>query len=97
MTNVMIPKGSKEFIPVQVESRLGDLSSLIGLTTEFRIDNDKGVEVVTWAAATTTGMTAFCLVDTSLVALPINGYDLYLRILIPPEAPILGPFRFEII
>jgi hypothetical protein len=95
MADLKIAKGSIEFVPVFVKDRLLALSTLTGITCEFRIDDDNGEEIQDWTVASTVDMTAMCLVDST--SLDTDEYDLFLRLTILPEMPILGPFRFEII
>jgi len=46
--------------------------------------------------ATTLGMTVFCLIDTTNLA--VDRYDLLVRINVDgTEVPLLGPFDFEVI
>lgn len=95
MANVELPLGSTEFIPIQIEDRLQNLDTLTGTTVDFRVEDDEGEEVIDWTEATTSGMIALCLVDTN--GLAKDEYDLFVRLNLAPEFPILGPFRFEII
>jgi hypothetical protein len=88
-------KGTVEYIRVNVKDRLGTLTTLSGTSPKFDVYGPDGTEVVTQANATSVGMEAFCLVDTT--ALAYGAYKLFLNFQIAPEFPRIGPFNFKVI
>lgn len=94
MAGLMLPAGTKEYLPITVKDRLENLGSLTGLTCQFRIVDDQGQEMLAWSAASTDGMTILPLVDTT--PLPDDDYDIYGKVIAPPEEIIVGPFRFTV-
>lgn len=94
MSEIKLPAGTIEFIPVTVKDRLGGLTSLEGLTCQFRVVDDQGEEIVDWASASVSGMRILSLLDTT--SLDADDYDLFVKVIVPPEEIILGPFRFTV-
>lgn len=95
---ILLPKGTKEHIPVDVTDRLANLTTLTGTAARFDIRRrGETTYIVTAAVATTIGLTAYCLVDTSTSDFTNPGrYELYLQFDNLPESPRLGPFEFEV-
>jgi hypothetical protein len=93
---IQLTKGTIEHLPVNVRDRLGNLATLDGVTTTYlvRKESDK-TNAITETNASTIGMTAFCLIDTTTLAQ--DRYELLLRLAIGSEIPLLGPFDFEVI
>lgn len=99
--SVELVKGTIEHVPVNVKDRMGDLTDLAGTTPMFKVrkESDEST-VIDWTAADLTspaGMTAHCLINTTLVAVTKDRYELLLRFQLLPEIPILGPFDFEVV
>jgi hypothetical protein len=95
---IKLTKGTVEHIPINVSDRLGGLTDLTGTNPTFdvrRESDETAVAGMTGLAPTTTGMTAFCLIDTTNMAK--DRYELLLRFHTAPEIPYLGPFDFEVI
>jgi hypothetical protein len=94
---IKLNKGTKEHIPVDIADRLEGLTTLNGtnprFTTRLRY---AGTDIQTDQPATNIGLTAFCLIDTTLVAYVVGIYELFIRFDNLPEVPKLGPFEFEI-
>lgn len=87
--------GTKELVSFQLDDLLNAVSTLDGITVEQKIiTEDEKTQKQDWTAVSQTeGMRVDCLIDTSAWASGDEGnYKLYLRINIPPELPILGPF-----
>ena len=95
---IQLSKGTIEHLPVSVRDRLGNLTTLDGVGTTFlvRKESDR-TTAVPETSATTTGLTAYCLIDTN--DLPEDRYELLVRLNISgsDEIPLLGPFDFEVI
>lgn len=92
---LQVNKGSIEFLPVQVTDRLGGITTLDGYAVSFRITDVEEVEVITWASCNNEGMTVLPLIDATTLT-DGKTYKLYIKIIISPEEPILGPFEFEV-
>lgn len=95
---MILPRGTVEHIIVDVADRLANLTDLTGTNVRYDIRSLGGS---TWIAqglsATTIGMSAYCLVDTTLTAYDESGrFELFLQFDNLPESPRLGPFDFEV-
>lgn len=92
-------KNTKEYLPVKLKDRLGAMVTLDGTVVSFRVtaDNDAGTEIVAWTVCTNNGMVALPLIDTTLGAFVPGIYNLYIRVNVAPEVPILGPFEFAVV
>jgi hypothetical protein len=94
---IKLNKGTKEHIPVDIADRLESLTTLSGanprFTTRLRYE---ATNVQTDIAATNIGMTAFCLIDTTLAGYVVGIYELFIKFDNLPEAPVLGPYEFEV-
>lgn len=90
-----LAKGTIEYLPVVVSDRLGVLTTLDGLTLQFRIDNEDDSAEVAWTSCNSDGMTVLPLIDTT--ALDELTYKLYVKVSIGPEFPVLGPFEFQVV
>lgn len=91
-------KGTKEFIVIDVEDRLKNLTTLVGTTPTYDVyaDNDANTHVVTAATPALSGLEAHCLIDTTLSGFTPGKYKLYLSFSATPELPMLGPVKFEV-
>jgi len=95
---VQLNKGTKEHLIVDVSDRLGQLTSLEAASPKFdvRKRNETGW-VVQHSPASPLGMTAYCLIDTSLAGFDEpDVYELFLQFDNSIETPRLGPMRFEV-
>lgn len=92
-------KGSKEYMPVKIADRLNGISTLDGIVINFRVTDDADVpaEIVAWTTCVNQGMIALPLVDTSLNGFAKGKYNLYVRVNVATEVPVLGPFEFMVI
>lgn len=92
-------KNTKEYLPVRLKDRLGGIVTLDGIAVAFRVtkDNDAQTEVVAWTTCTNNGMVALPLVDTTAGAFVPGKHNLYIRVNVAPEIPVLGPFEFMVI
>lgn len=92
-----LPLNSKEYLIVNVTDRLKTLTSLDGVTLTYDVTDNEGTSVIDNQPASSSGMKAYCLIDTTSPTEWIpDEYELYLRISLPPENPILGPFAFKV-
>lgn len=90
---VTLPKGTKEYLYVDVTDRLNNITTLDGLTLTYEVKGDED-ESVTSGSALHDGMLVSCLVDTA--SLDPDEYDLYVIVDNPPELIRLGPHRFVV-
>lgn len=89
-------KGSIEILPVEVTDRLASINSLDGFAVSYQINTEDDTNtVVDWTACGNSGMTALPLIDTS--TLDKTVYNLRIKVDVPPEHPILGPFEFMVV
>lgn len=87
--------GTKEIVPIKVTDRLGNLTTLDGVPCTFTVKDRTGnAKYTNQAIQGNSGMTAFCLIDTATWA--AGTYRLWLKVPIGAEAPVLGPFEFEV-
>jgi len=92
-----IRAGSVEYLLVHIGDRLDNVTALLPLAPTFSVyapdDTPKQVNV----AADTDGMTAKCLIDTTVGGVwASNTYRLYLKLNAGSEVPILGPVEFNV-
>lgn len=53
--------------------------------------------IIQQGSPTTLGLTAYCLLDTTLIGYNSDGeYELFISFTAAPEVPVVGPFRFEL-
>jgi len=95
---VQLNKGTKEHLIVDVADRLGQLTSLEPTSPVFDVRKRNETDwVMQGTQATPLGMTAYCLIDTTLAGFDeADTYELFLHFDNAPEAPRLGPMRFEV-
>lgn len=92
---ISLPKGTKEFLVIEVKDKLENLTSLDDADSVlFDVNTGEDVPVLSDSVAETDGMNAFCLVDTS--GMDEGDYELFLKIDIPPQRPVLGPYKFYV-
>jgi hypothetical protein len=86
--------GTKEIVSLDVTDRLQTLTSLNGVNVEQKIvTEDEQTIKQDWATVSqTVGMRVDCLIDTT--SWDEGTYKLYIRVNVPPELPVLGPFEF---
>lgn len=89
-------KGTKELFSVQLQDLLGAVTTLDGINVEQKIvSEDEITTVQDWATVSqTVDMRVDCLLDTT--SWDEGTYKLYIRVNIPPELPIIGPFEFGV-
>jgi hypothetical protein len=94
---VVLPRGTKEYLLVDVEDLLGNVTTLTGHNPRYSVKDEVDAFKYTDQAGSSTGMVAYCMVDTNAGGLWAAGiYRLYLRFDATPEIPYLGPFEFEV-
>jgi len=94
---IQLVSGTIEHLPVNVRDRLNNLTTLDGVPVTYlvRKESDR-TTVLAETQASTMGMTAFCLIDTT--TLTQDRYELLVRMDVAGnELPLLGPFDFEVI
>jgi len=96
-----MPVGSKEYMIVDVRDRLGNIDTLDGVPITFRVLDDEGGERLSWTVGVNGNpsdpdqkMKAMCLIDTT--SWTPDEYDLFVKLDVGVESPILGPFRFVV-
>lgn len=88
--------GTKELVLIDVEDRLDSATDLSAYAIDFRVEKEDGTDQVAWTPATTvTLMRVECLLDTT--GWSTGHYELFIRITIGSERPILGPFDFNLV
>ena len=89
-------EGTKEIVVIELNDRLGTVTALTGINVEQRIttEDESAVEQDWTGVVNTDGMSVECLIDTT--GWDEGTYKLYIRVNIPPELPILGPFEFGV-
>lgn len=94
---VSLPRGTKEYIVVNVDDQLDNLLTLDATSPEYRVLDDAGADQIAWTAAVIQVMKLFCMIDTQAPTLWDGGeYRLYVRFTTAPELPWLGPFPFDV-
>lgn len=94
---VLLNKGTIEHLIVDVADRLKNVTSLSGLNAAFDVrQRGEATWLVQAQAATVSGMSAFCLVDTTPSGFVDGQYELFVYFNNSPEIPRLGPFVFEV-
>jgi hypothetical protein len=89
------PKGSTEHIIVDLNDRLGNLTSLATAGTKYDVRVKNAVTYLQQGLiATVIGMRAYCLIDTTLIGYVPGRYELFFYFQNLPEAPRLGPVEF---
>jgi hypothetical protein len=91
---VVLPQGTKEYLIVDVEDQLGNITTLSGTSPRYTVKDEADAFKYTNQAGINTVMSAYCLIDTASWAAGL--YRLYLRFDALPEVPYLGPFQFEV-
>lgn len=89
--------GTKEVRSIELTDRLGTLTTLDTINVEQKIvTEDEQDTKQDWATVfQTVGMRVDCLIDTTTSGGWAEGtYKLYIRVNVPPELPVLGPFEF---
>jgi hypothetical protein len=86
--------GTKEVRSIELTDRLQTLTTLDGLNVEQKIvTEDEQTIKQDWATVfQTVDMRVDCLIDTT--TWDEGTYKLYIRVNVPPELPVLGPFEF---
>jgi hypothetical protein len=90
-------KGTAEIISVQLDDLLGEITTLDGINCEQRIiSEDEKTQMQAWTTvADTEDMRVDCLIATDNTW-DEGTYKLFVRLNIPPETPIKGPFLFGV-
>jgi len=89
-------KGTKEVLFLTLTDRLGTITDLTGVNVEQQLttEDEKVVKQAWTTVLETAGMDVHALIDTT--GWDEGTYKLYIRVNIPPELPILGPFLFGV-
>ena len=94
---ITLQQGTKEYILVDVEDLLGNLTTLTGTNPRFTVLDAADVAKYTDQAATNVNMKAYCLIDTMNGGAWAGGtYRLWLKFDVSPEVPYIGPYEFDI-
>lgn len=90
-------KGTVEIISVQLQDLLGEVSNLDSYDIEQRIiTEDESDEVQAWSPVDQIeGMRVDCLIETD-DTWDEGVYKLFVKINIPPESIVKGPFLFGV-
>lgn len=91
---VLLPKGTKEFLVVVVSDKLAIVTDLALTTVKYWVVREDGTEAISNATPTVTGMSAFCLIDTATFT--EGAHSLFISIDVPPQKVVLGPFKFQV-
>jgi hypothetical protein len=89
--------GTKEIISFDVADRLNTISDISTYTVEYKVTDEEEVELIAWTPVENVDlMRVDILLDTTNGTIFKDGMILkiYIRPLINPEAPILGPFEY---
>lgn len=95
---IRIPKGSKEFLVVDVEDKLNQLTDLTGTNPTYDVklrDATSNILTAQTAAIGPGVMQLECLIDTGTWV--VGTYDLFVTFNNAPEVPRIGPFEFEVV
>jgi len=92
-------KNTKEIISFELTDRLNNVADLAPYTVEYRVAKEDDTHQIAWAPVENVQlMRVDVLVDTTGVSWTIGSiYRLYIRPLIAPEAPVLGPYEFSLV
>ena len=95
---VNLPKGTKEYVVVEVEDALNNLLTLEGTTPKFDVKNEAGTLVINQGTPVIQVMKLFCMIDTRTTpgSWPAGEYRVYVDFTTAPELPRIGPFPFTI-
>lgn len=94
---IILPKGTKEVITLDITDKLGNIDTLDGAGGVFDV-RMRGQD--TWILQnepiTNLGMEAYCLIDTAPSQWKTTTYELFVKFNALPEQPRVGPVVFEI-
>jgi len=95
---VNLPKGTKEYVVVEVTDELNNLVDLTSTTPKFDVKKEDNSLVITQATPVIQVMKLFCMIDTrtSPGTWPAGEYRVYVDFTTAPELPRIGPFPFTI-
>jgi hypothetical protein len=91
-----IPQGTKEELSIVLKDKLGALNDLAGTAPKYDVYDPEGTLKVTQGVATSVGMEAFCLIDTTTGTWAEGDYQIFINFSVPPLNPRLGPFVFRV-
>lgn len=95
--HLTLVSGTKEEILIKIGDRLDLVTALGPLNPTFSVYAPDDTPKQTDIPATVEGMTAKCLVDTTVGGnWPSDEYRLYLKLTPSPQAPLLGPVGFKV-
>lgn len=98
MAKLKLPKGTKEYIVIGLEDRLGTITTLTGAGMIYDIFDAAGNAKYNDAPGANMLMKAMCMCDTNLGGLwAIGRYELFIQFNALPEVPRLGPFPFLVV
>lgn len=89
-------KGTIEEIAVDVEDLLGNLSTLSGTSPTFSVYASDPETPIQTGTPSVSGLTAYCLIDTTSDDYTPGIYNLYVGFTTTPETPLLGPVKFRV-
>jgi hypothetical protein len=93
-----LTKGTKEYLVVDIEDRLGGITTLVGTNPIFDVRvRDATGWVQQNQVVSVNVMKALCLIDTTLAGYVAGSvFELFITFTAAPEAPRLGPFAFDV-
>jgi hypothetical protein len=95
---VDLPKGTKEYVVVEVTDALNNLVTLEGTTPKFDVKYQDESFKITQGTPVIQIMKLFCMIDTRTVPgdWPAGDYRIYVDFTTAPELPRIGPFPFSV-
>lgn len=96
VTTYSLNVGTKELYAIELTDKLGSIIDITPYNVDYKIvSEDEATTVVDWTPVNSkSGMVVYPLIDTTVGIWLEGTYKLYIRPIIPPEAPILGPIEF---
>jgi hypothetical protein len=93
-----LAKGTIENVEVTFIDNTGQTSDLAATGPSYDVVTDAGAAVVTSVAATASGMTVHCRIDTTISGYVIGQhYNLYVKFNVGTESPRIGPYDLYVI
>jgi hypothetical protein len=95
---VTLPKGTKEYVVVEVVDALNTLVDLAPTTPKYDVKDVGGSLVLTQQTPSIQLMKLFCMIDTRTTPAnwPAGDYRVYVDFTTAPELPRIGPFPFSV-
>lgn len=95
---VTLPKGTKEYVVVEVVDALNNLVDLAATTPKYDVKYSDDSLTITQATPIIQLMKLFCMIDTRTTpaSWPAGEYRVYVDFTAAPELPRIGPFSFTV-